>query len=131
VQGFLWAEKDGITVNKETMYAPSDMGGKDLLDIVSRNEAITITWLKMYLSFGDDRPLWYFVTDEILALNHLASDKTAVDEAMRLNEYLQSWQVKTDEKLIGRDLKNMIATGRRYGVAMDMIAVLYFNNQFD
>ncbi|KAJ7276721.1 hypothetical protein C8J57DRAFT_1061581 [Mycena rebaudengoi] len=105
VRDFLWAEKDRVTVNKETVYAPSDIGGKDLLDIVSRNEAITITWLKMYLSFGEDRPLWCFVADEILALNPLASDRTAVDQAMRLNQYLQSWRVKADEEFIGRDLK--------------------------
>jgi hypothetical protein len=60
VRKFLWAEKTNVTVNKETVYAPAEMGGKNLLDIVTRNEAIAVTWLKTYLSFGPDRPLWCF-----------------------------------------------------------------------
>ncbi|KAJ7232814.1 hypothetical protein C8J57DRAFT_1091026, partial [Mycena rebaudengoi] len=91
VRQFLWAEKEQVTVNKETVYAPADVGGKDLLDIVSRNEAIAITWLKTYLNFGEDRPLWCFVADELLAKKIQAGDIN-VDEAMRLNAYLQTWK---------------------------------------
>jgi hypothetical protein len=53
VRSFLWEEKPRVRVNKETVYAPSDVGGKNLLDIVARNEA---TWLKTYLSFGPAGP---------------------------------------------------------------------------
>jgi hypothetical protein len=90
IRSFLWAEKTQVSVNKETVHAPSNVGGKDLLDIVARNEAITITWLKTYLSFGLECPLWCFVADELLAKKAVGADIN-VDEAMRLNTYLQSW----------------------------------------
>jgi hypothetical protein len=83
IRNFLWADKINVTVNKETVYAPAEMGGKNLLDIVSRNESIAITWLKTYLSFGPERPLWCIVTDELLAKRARGSD-TSVEE-MRMN----------------------------------------------
>ncbi|KAJ7108888.1 hypothetical protein C8R43DRAFT_862258, partial [Mycena crocata] len=68
IRNFVWAEKVRVTVNKETVYAPVEDGGRNLLDIVARNEAISITWLKSYLTFGKDRALWTYVTDEILSV---------------------------------------------------------------
>ncbi|KAJ7247772.1 hypothetical protein C8J57DRAFT_1080606, partial [Mycena rebaudengoi] len=122
VRQFLWAEKEQVTVNKETVYAPADVGGKDLLDIVSRNEAIAITWLKTYLNFSENRPLWCFVADELLAKKIQAGDIN-VDVAMRLNAYLQTWKPKVGDDMIGKDLTDMIKAGRKYGVQMDVIAV--------
>ncbi|KAJ6569129.1 hypothetical protein B0H19DRAFT_937847, partial [Mycena capillaripes] len=122
IRKFLWAEKTSVTVNQETVYAPADIGGKNLLDIVARNEAIAVTWLKTYLSFGPDRPLWCFVADEILALKG-SSDYNTVREEMRMNAYLQSWFPKTSVGSIGKDLAGMIKVGRKYGLEMDAIGV--------
>ncbi|KAJ7655667.1 hypothetical protein DFH06DRAFT_992441, partial [Mycena polygramma] len=123
VRSFLWAEKNQVTVNKETVYAPSDIGGKNLLDIVARNEARAITWLKTYLSFGPNRPLWCFVADEILAKRVVDADLN-VDEAMRINAYLQSWApYQSANDLKSKDLANMMKVGRDYGITMEAIAV--------
>ncbi|KAJ7037136.1 hypothetical protein C8F04DRAFT_953119, partial [Mycena alexandri] len=123
VQEFLWAEKVRVSVNKETVYAPADIGGKDLLDIVARNEAIAVMWLKTYLSFGPDRPLWCFVADEILAKKAVLTDFN-VDEAMRVNAYLQSWTpYQSSWDLRSKDIAGMMSVGRKYGVTMDAIAV--------
>src|ERR1700761_2039011 len=69
IRTFLWNDKSLIIVNKETVYTPIDMGGRNLLDIVARNEAITATWLRSYLDFGPSRPLWGFAADELIALS--------------------------------------------------------------
>ncbi|KAJ7016462.1 hypothetical protein C8F04DRAFT_896092, partial [Mycena alexandri] len=120
---FLWAEKSSVMVNKETVYAPADQGGKNLLDIIARNEAIAVTWLKTYLSFGPKRPLWCFVADEILAKRTIGTDLN-VNEAMRLNCYLQSWApYQSADDLKSRDISEMMAVGRKYNVAMEAIAV--------
>ncbi|KAJ7142127.1 hypothetical protein C8R43DRAFT_954469 [Mycena crocata] len=123
IRNFLWAEKTNVTVNQETIYAPAEMGGKNLLDIVARNEAITITWLKTYLSFGPNRPLWCFVSDDILAHKISGKDSKRVKEGMRLNAYLQSWSPKTSAKSVGKDLSGMIKIGKTYGVDMDVMEV--------
>ncbi|KAJ7140526.1 hypothetical protein C8R43DRAFT_892741, partial [Mycena crocata] len=120
IRNFLWDDKTNVTINKETVYAPVDMGGRNLLDIVTRNEAIAVTWLKSYLSFGDDRPLWAFVADEIMAKTPLGTD-TNVDIGLRLNSYLQSWRVKKAE--LCTDLKTMVEVGDRYNVQMEALGV--------
>ncbi|KAJ7637874.1 hypothetical protein DFH06DRAFT_1002080, partial [Mycena polygramma] len=122
VRKFLWAGKTNVTVNRETVYAPTEFGGRNLLDIVTRNEAITITWLKSYLSFGEDRPLWAFVADELLSKNALKDD-LKIDEALRRNMYLQDWRTKIIGSKLSTDLKDMVKIGDRYNVRMEALAV--------
>jgi hypothetical protein len=43
IRSFLWADKSQATINKETVHTQSDVGGKNLLDLIARNEAITVT----------------------------------------------------------------------------------------
>ncbi|KAF8177917.1 hypothetical protein K438DRAFT_2022119 [Mycena galopus ATCC 62051] len=93
VRKFLWAEKTNASVNQETVYAPADLGGKNLLDIVARNEAIAITWLKSYLKFGKERPLWALAADSLLSYHAQAADDN-VDPETRVNMFLQAWDSK-------------------------------------
>lgn len=94
IHTFLWGDKKFLSINKETIYAPIEMGGCNLLDIVARNVAITITWLKSYLCFGPDRLLWAFAAEELQALNILGTYRDKVDKQLRLNIFLQSWSSK-------------------------------------
>jgi ribonuclease HI len=107
-------------VNKETVYAPMNEGGRNLRDIVTRNDAISITWLKLYLPFGEEHSLWAFVTDEILSVRALGNDQN-VAQALRLNPYLQDW--KPTRTQLSDDLKRMIDVGRKYGVQLEGIAI--------
>ncbi|KAJ7242265.1 hypothetical protein C8J57DRAFT_1084486, partial [Mycena rebaudengoi] len=122
IRKFLWAEKTSVTINKETIYAPADAGRRNLLDIVARNEAITITWLKSYLSFGDDRPLWAFVADELYARN-IRGEDDFVEEGMRRNMYLQSWRTNTRNGKLPKDLLEMDKMALKHGVSMDGLAI--------
>ncbi|KAJ6537174.1 hypothetical protein B0H19DRAFT_962629, partial [Mycena capillaripes] len=79
-------------------------------------------WLKSYLSFGDDRPLWGFVADEILAKGALAEDLN-IDEALRHNMYLQSWRPKIVGSNLSADLKQMVKIGDKYDVRMGALAI--------
>ncbi|KAJ7234271.1 hypothetical protein C8J57DRAFT_1078003, partial [Mycena rebaudengoi] len=120
IRNFLWAEKARVTVNKETIYAPKEIGGRSLLDIVARNEAISITWLKSYLTFGEGRPLWAYVTDKILSIKALGAAEN-VDAMLRTCPYLQSWRPKMSE--LSEDLQRMIKVGDKYDLKMDGIAI--------
>jgi hypothetical protein len=101
--------------------------GKNLLDIIAWNETMVVMWLKTYLSFGPDYPWWCFVTNKILANRVVAADLN-VNEAIRINTYLQSWALyQSKEDLGSKDLADMMKTGRTYGVAIDTIAVLRAN----
>ncbi|KAJ7018414.1 hypothetical protein C8F04DRAFT_977304, partial [Mycena alexandri] len=98
------------------------MGGKNLLDIVARNEAITITWLKSYLSFGAEQPLWAFAADELFSLKALAGDAN-VDKLLRYNTYLQTWNVNTRTANVAKDLTIMVEVARDNGLRMEGLAI--------
>ncbi|KAJ7038502.1 hypothetical protein C8F04DRAFT_951061 [Mycena alexandri] len=121
IRKFLWAEKTSVTVNQETVYAPAEVGGKNFLNIVAWNEAITITWLKTYLGTSVCRAR-NFVADEMLAKKG-SSDHKSVKEEMRMNAYLQSWAPKVSAKLIGKDLSGIIKVSKTYGLDMDGRAI--------
>ena len=40
IRSFFWANKTKTTINSQTIYAPKEFGGFNLLDIEARNEAI-------------------------------------------------------------------------------------------
>ncbi|KAJ7814284.1 hypothetical protein B0H14DRAFT_2273959, partial [Mycena olivaceomarginata] len=62
---FLW---DGKTarVAHETMTQDISEGGKQILDILSRNEAIDLWNIQSYLTQGPKRALWCYFVDYIL-----------------------------------------------------------------
>ncbi|PBK86319.1 hypothetical protein ARMGADRAFT_940902, partial [Armillaria gallica] len=80
-----------INVNKETIYAPITDGGQNLLDIPTRNEAITVTWLRSYLNFGPERPMWAYAADVIIA-HHTPTSEENVEPEQRMNIFLQLWK---------------------------------------
>ncbi|KAJ7127904.1 hypothetical protein C8R44DRAFT_873674 [Mycena epipterygia] len=108
------------TGNKETVYAPIDMGGRNLLDIIARNEAITATWLRSYLNLAPSRPLWGFAADELIALGIESQLKMTVDKNVRTCIFLQAWD--TGKSLKPKDLIEMLHVARKRGVQMEGLA---------
>ncbi|KAJ6571551.1 hypothetical protein B0H19DRAFT_860252, partial [Mycena capillaripes] len=77
-------------------------------------------WLKSYLRFGPDRPLWAFAADELQALNISAKYNDKVDKQLRLNAFLQSWSSKRAALL--QDLNNMMKVALKRDVQMEGLA---------
>ena len=63
---FLWDGKKA-RVGHETMILDISEGGKQIMDITSRNEAIDLWNLQSYLKHGDERASWCYFVDHILA----------------------------------------------------------------
>ncbi|KAF8869203.1 hypothetical protein CPB85DRAFT_1241644, partial [Mucidula mucida] len=120
IQKFLWGDKKKINVNKETVYAPIEEGGRNLLDILLRNEAITITWLKSYLDFGPNHPTWAAAVDAIVA-HHMPASEENVDLTQRMIVFLQSW--KASNTKLPDDIKRMFQTAMKYNVTLDGLAL--------
>jgi hypothetical protein len=89
IRNFVWHDKRA-PVSEQILFSPIDEGGRVLLDISTRNEAIEVMWLKSYLSFGPERPLWALVADEIFAIN-VPQFEENVDKRVCKNIFLQSW----------------------------------------
>ena len=100
---FFWAGKTS-TINSQTIYAPKELGGYNLLDIEARNEAINLMWLKSYLDFSDKQPTWAIIADALIAF-HTPQNENKIPKEVKMNIFLQSWQTCTTK--LPDDLKNM------------------------
>lgn len=94
IRTFMWADKTQSPVNKPTLHAPTNEGGMGVLDIIARNKSIEVEWLRDYLTFGPDRPLWALVADKILARS-IRTAEVNLPFDLRQNVFLQSWSAKT------------------------------------
>ncbi|OSD08368.1 hypothetical protein PYCCODRAFT_1342847, partial [Trametes coccinea BRFM310] len=53
---YIWDDKHNTPVGMAHLALPFDQGGFKILDLEARNEAITVMWLRSFLSFGPNRP---------------------------------------------------------------------------
>jgi len=69
IREFMWGSTAPPPLSLQRLYAPKNEGGLALLNIPTRNKAVSLTWLKAYLDLSSSRPTWAFVTDAII--NHI------------------------------------------------------------
>lgn len=117
IRHYMWEGKKPM-INVETLYKPLEEGGRGLLDIKSRNEAIHLSWLKDYMRLDKDRPPWAYMADALIRQNARKVDKI---EGRRdgVNQILQTWKAKTRGKTkLPEDLANMLKAGEKNGVGL-------------
>lgn len=87
---FVWGGSKSSPVDQNTLMAPVAKGGKNLLDLAARNEAIQLMKLKSYLELDPGtRATWAYLADSKFAHNIVKSDN--VDPESLLNMFLQTW----------------------------------------
>jgi exonuclease III len=120
IQNYVW---DGRipTVNAAVMRGPLLDGGKKILDIKARNEAIQLTWLQTYLSPRESRPKWAYVADEIIKRN-IPKAKANMDAKATSNCFLQSWDPKIRTGMPD-ELIEMMKVANKYDVALEALMV--------
>ncbi|OCH95327.1 hypothetical protein OBBRIDRAFT_699685, partial [Obba rivulosa] len=91
VKNFIWKGARVPPINKETLCADTAQGGLKLLDILTRNQAIQLTWVRSYLTLGNARPTWAYVADELIA-KHVSSAGGKIQSLAQMNCFLQTWQ---------------------------------------
>lgn len=116
---FLWDEKSHVRINKETVYAPIKNGGRQVLDLLARNEAIMVTWIRSYLDMTPDRATWAYVADALIA-HHAPKTDINIEDNDKLNIFLQSWKTKKSE--LPDDIKDMLKVAKKNGVRIEGIA---------
>ena len=120
IRKFIWGNKTKPPVNIDTLYAPIKMGGRSLLDIKSRNEAIELMWLKSYLKFNNDRPLWTLVADAFMATN-LPQSESSLNRETKQSVFLQSWKTLTGTKC-PKTIKRLFQTAKKFSVRLEGLA---------
>ncbi|KAF5367240.1 hypothetical protein D9615_010668 [Tricholomella constricta] len=121
IRTFVWKEKRS-PVSEAALFLPTKDGGRGLLDIHARNEAIEIMWLKTYLNLGDDRPLWTLVADALIAGN-TPKTEDRVDRRVRDNVFLQSWKAATTERAgVSLDIRSLQRVAKKYKLRPEGLA---------
>ena len=125
---FAWSGENKPTISMAHMSSTKNKGGKKVLDIYTRNEAIQLTWLQAYLKLDETRPTWAFIADAILG-NDVPGElrSLAHNPHTRVNQYLQTWHSRInnicrnneDPLNILQDLKDMIKIGKKHRVRLE------------
>jgi exonuclease III/ribonuclease HI len=120
---FIWdGNPKNAPVNRETMHAPLLEGGKKILDIQARNEAIQLTWLQSYLTIMK-RPTWAYFADALFWLAAPLSGRI-IEETAATNPFLQNWRPKTAAgTTLPQELASMVRTAEKHGVKIDGISM--------
>ncbi|KAF8832957.1 hypothetical protein BDN67DRAFT_861125, partial [Paxillus ammoniavirescens] len=111
---FAWDNAGKPTINSGMMEATPAKGGKSLLNLTTRNEAIELTWLKGLLAPEKTRPQWAQFALALLATYKKPSP--TVSEKARINPFLQSWETAT--RKIPGTLQRIIKVARKYNVKL-------------
>src|SRR5436190_9793629 len=99
---------------------PQNEGGKKLLNIEARNEAIQLTWLKSYLQMDYNRPTWTYIADELI--NSKIPNKPNIDRMSRTNIFLQPGNISPNTRTkLPPDLATMIKMGIKHKVKLQTL----------
>ncbi len=122
IRKFLWGNAAAHPpIAMKVLYSPIERGGLALLDLVARNEAIDIMWMKEYLNLSGARPRWAAVADVIFA-HAVTADSRSLDRDVRVNMFLQSWRVSlASSSTIPSYLLSMMKTACKYNARFDAI----------
>ncbi len=119
IRGVLWNDKTTPPVSLDYVYLPVEAGGLGILDLEARSEAIDIMWLRAYLDFGKDRPIWAFLADDLLSM-HVTKDCRPRQAGLRINPFLQKWKPRVHG--LPDALDGMMKVARKYGVRLEGLA---------
>ena len=130
IRNFAWSGENKPTVSISHMSNTPDEGGKKVLDIYARNEAIQLTWIQSYLKMDETRPTWALIADEILKADVPGEPKSLMDDPnTRINQFLQVWHSRMrtpaslddDNPRIPNDLKEMLKIARKHKVRLETL----------
>jgi hypothetical protein len=115
---FMWGGAKSSPVQQDRLMAPIAEGGKNLLDLKARNDAIQLMQLKSYLELDPiQRATWTFLADRKLEMRDVKSSN--VDFDSYFNMYLQTWRVNM--RRWPKYLKGMLKCALKYGVSFEKL----------
>jgi hypothetical protein len=118
VSKFLWDDASPM-VSAQVMSSQIANGGKKILDIQARNEAIELMKLKSYLRFDEHRPRWAKVADALINQN-VSKHWNVQDGESKVNTFLQNWAPATRKgSKLPNSIREMIKTAKKYHVSLN------------
>ena len=118
INEFVW-EKTVSSMKIEDLSLEFGGGGRKVMDIKTRNEAIDLMWIKDYLRMGKDRPKWAFLADEIFRVERPKRAKETFEEIAKWNPFTQNWHPKTNAKSIPVRVQKAMKLAEKHGVRLE------------
>ncbi|KAJ7644957.1 hypothetical protein FB45DRAFT_899054 [Roridomyces roridus] len=120
--GFLWDGKKARIAHR-TMNLPLLEGGKQILDIESRNEAIDLWNLKEFLKDDNERENWAYFAESTITHRWNTSQPDNKQGTLR-RLFLQNIRIpnwRTNQ--LAYDLRRMIQTARKYNLEFTGLSI--------
>ncbi len=119
IRSYLWDDRRTPPISMNYVYLPVARGGLGLLDLKTRNEAIDVMWLKAYLDFSKDRPMWAYLADDLYA-NYVPKNCRLKQPELRINPLLQKWKPKVHG--LPDELTSIMNTAKKFRVRLEGLA---------
>jgi hypothetical protein len=105
------------------MCLPLDQGGKQILDIHLRNEAIDLWNLEEFVQTGDDRANWPFFTEHTIFHRWNASQALSKHGSV-YNIFLQNTHIPLWRKeLLAYDIQRMLQAAKNYHLEFTALSI--------
>ncbi|KAF5377136.1 hypothetical protein D9757_001831 [Collybiopsis confluens] len=117
---YMWSEHKHNPISMKILHGAFGSGGRKVLDIAARNQAIDVMTLKTYLTFGPQRKQWAKIADELFSLQTPKSDGNT-DRKTRINVFLQSWKTLQNNKQVP-SLRKITSTAKKFRLRIEGIA---------
>ncbi|CAK5272653.1 unnamed protein product, partial [Mycena citricolor] len=111
---FIWGGAKSSPVQRATLSQPTRQGGKNLLDLEARNDALTILKLQSFLDLDPTtRADWGYFADS--RLEKASTRASKMDNESFDNMFLQTWT--PNRKLLTTELREMLRIAKRYNLS--------------
>ena len=117
---FVWGKERASMNIKDAARDPSQ-GGRKIMDLVRRNEAIDLMWVKQYLNMGPNRPKWAFMADEIFRSARPKNATEMPGTIEKWNPLIQNWKPKARSEHIPRRIQNAMKAAKKHGVELEAL----------
>jgi exonuclease III len=121
VRSFMWRTEATPPVSMAALQAPVTQGGKKVLDIKARNEAIQLTWARTWTPGDPKRPKWTYIADR-MAKRNIPQMRPKVEKKNAINPLTQTWhpKIKTHTDM-PKDLRGMFSAMTKHHVAFECL----------
>jgi ribonuclease HI len=120
INSFVW-EKEVSSMKIDGLSIEIEKGGRKILDIRARNDAINLMWVKDYLRMNTNRPKWAYMADEIFRMKRPKRAKSAPEEVANWNPFTQDWQPSSRSRNVPERVKKAMRLAVRHGAQLEAV----------
>ncbi len=113
---FIWESRTKNLIILDTLKAPRNQGGLDILDIKAHNKAIEVMWIKELLS--EEKLTWTYFAHDIIGHQGMKAERNICKD-VKSNIFLQSFNTK--KSLLPQDLQRILNVTKETGVRVEGI----------